>query len=1760
MTNSYRIRTQVGVDKAVNVLLEQDFESLEILSLKILQSQIYTRQCSDYGVVVGRITANNGFGLPNVKVSVFIPLSSEDELDPVISELYPYKTLNDLNDEGYRYNLLPYEPSHDGHTPTGTFPSREDVLVEPPLIEVFDKYYKYTAKTNESGDYMIFGVPVGEQTIHIDVDLSDIGEFSLAPQDLIRLNLATPSQLSGSKFKSSTNLGELPQIKQANRTIEVEPLWGQPEVCYLGITRVDFDLSQEFGIKIEPAAVFMGSILSNEEKGLVKRNCKVNKKTGNFCSLVTGPGEILAVRQTIGLDSGGRPVLERFDLENGGKCIDENGTWMTDVPMNLDFVYTSESGERLVSNDPNIGIPTKAKYRFKVKWEQPPTLSGKIIRGAFLVPNIKEWGWQGDYTQDPTIQEQSFIDGLFSSNCQAPDINFINTPDYLMAKASYAFSLDWNDYGEGTYAYEMIQDAISCRDRFFEMKHSKVYTVSQLITEHKSNASKYQYIGIKDVLNENCEATYNTFPTNDGQKNNDFLYQLFTLILNIFIPILFGIVYFTHILLLVVCTIAKIVGLLKLFVCGVRDAACALADIPIVGFAFRPLCNLLDKLCSPLEELYDSLNERCKNSSLKLPMICYDECEVSNCGKEGESGGDVDVDDLGLGGLTDVIESAGVSALFSNFFDVGRWGCGDDRSIYFAFLVSGGLYDSQNPSLIARAPQPVVVSEDPLTTMFTTSLTYPERFNLFNTKAKYFDTDVSGDNPGGGWNRVKASFNTGMNDSGSTWHADSVVVFMVKDTSGLDFTPGNIFTPVRKSSSQDVNSDLTISTENNQFGNRATTGTTYGNPITDSGGNILYYQIDNQSVNWAKWDGSGNDTTNYTITGTPQNFMKFPIDVEYFQVIKSTTVGEFLANSVNTSDNAGLRDRILTSDMRGEYFTVNGSVVEVYSSDVRVNTEISCFPNFENQKLIFMVRGVDPYSSRTTCAFDLSRLYGTDSDFSTWTTNEEHLVVGEFKLNIPIQNKLRNVRHTIGTNNSLDSYTSNEQYLFFPSYNFLPDSTLYTNFSSSATSLYSKYDAEDVGIYSSSPAILTNNVNGLRIFDANWFSREFYVNANSSNPTVPFCLSSYPYPPFTNPDQAFNYQGTGRNRGYFYREIVEGTGVMLLDASAMQPVFDGGGGWYCNTGTITSYYISERYSPSTTIDFSNNVRIVMRGDRLPTSSNTQDNGDLSFSFMQNQVFTMYPVDDLGYVESNIDDVTLSDESQDSINNVLNNPTISGAGNTLSCDNLIPLRCYKYDEETGAVTIAPENDDCYTNRYIIGDVSFGSGDKVLVNGCYRLVTQPIISLFMDFYLLSEWAARIKLGVAACRGIFGHIFTNNWINGSLFMYPLGNSVRYTGFNDDPPSQPYNCVCSQLVFTDLETNNVFYRSSPYKYPDGFIGKANGWVPSSGSLLNPANIKNLQNPTTIMDLGPRTDYTYQLVLNDEYIGYVMNRLGTTSFQDVSDLLNQFILSRLVSQSIIGLIIQQYGGVISQSAGQAAGGTEITDPVMRMFSRPREKVDGDYAQMLAINSQVGVLGYDADEYFTPNPDGVPSAPQGYVYSNPSSSFYNVFGIFYNSNTQLRDWLSPHRLVVSENSQTSNVCTYQNIPIFTQEVPFYQWDIRENEGFEIGETPNPDSIFGDQKNDWSTDATVFFSSGYQSMDRLNSDYMQPVDGTIYTYHKGYIYNVENGVISAQPPQAGGPNRIVTPSGPYYFYFGLLRGKSAYDRFLVKWIKTDVLEF
>jgi hypothetical protein len=271
------------------------------------------------------------------------------------------------------------------------------------------------------------GVPQGDHTLVMDVDLSDIGEFSLTPQDLIRMGLATEAQVAGNRFRTSTDLNSLPQIINIVKSIEVSPLWGDPELCDIAINRLDFDLRDEANIDIQPTATFMGSIYSTDDAFRVRKNCKPLDNMGNLCQLTTGPGQILAIRQTIYQDADGNPVLEQYQLEQSGNIIDGSGTWLTELPMNLDYYITNEFGDRVISHDPTIGIPTKAKYRFKIKWQQPTTLTQQTRRPYYLLPNVKEYGWSNS-TTDPFLYGGSNKKKLASS---------------------YYFGLAWSGYTDG---------------------------------------------------------------------------------------------------------------------------------------------------------------------------------------------------------------------------------------------------------------------------------------------------------------------------------------------------------------------------------------------------------------------------------------------------------------------------------------------------------------------------------------------------------------------------------------------------------------------------------------------------------------------------------------------------------------------------------------------------------------------------------------------------------------------------------------------------------------------------------------------------------------------------------------------------------------------------------------------------------------------------------------------------------------------------------------------------------------------------------------------------------------------------------------------------------------------------------------------------------------------------------------------------------------------------------------------------------------
>jgi hypothetical protein len=505
MIQKHRISTNIGEDQLVTVELNQDYDFLEILSLKFTQQDVYASVCADYGVVCGRITANNGLGIPNARVSIFIPLSDSDSEDPVISKLYPYTSVDMRNDENYRYNLLPARKQHGGHIPTGTFPDQTEILTREEVLEVYEKYYKYTVRTNDAGDFMIWGVPVGEQNIHVDVDLSDISCFSFRPDDFIRKGAGVDDFKSTYEFKSSSDIDSLPQIVSFDKSLTVYPFWGNQDLCELGISRVDFDLSS-LGIKIEPMAYFIGSVYSDSDNVAVGKGCGPSNRMGEKCSLTTGAATIEAIRFTNKKDTLNRPILEEFDLKED---VDEDGSFVMNLPMNTEYLYTNEFGENEITNDPNKGVPTAACYRFRITMKDTQT-GGRHSKASYLVPNIREYS---NENQD----------------------------------LSYNFSLNWEDYPTGATNNNVIfsnqQGSFYPKDYFFRLTYNKVYTLSSFMGSYFSSngLGTHTYLGIKEIVpkkEDDCESSVVTPPANWGKMNINFAILL-AITINIFERIIY---------------------------------------------------------------------------------------------------------------------------------------------------------------------------------------------------------------------------------------------------------------------------------------------------------------------------------------------------------------------------------------------------------------------------------------------------------------------------------------------------------------------------------------------------------------------------------------------------------------------------------------------------------------------------------------------------------------------------------------------------------------------------------------------------------------------------------------------------------------------------------------------------------------------------------------------------------------------------------------------------------------------------------------------------------------------------------------------------------------------------------------------------------------------------------------------------------------------------------------------------------------------
>jgi hypothetical protein len=156
---------------------------------------------------------------------------------------------------------------------------------------------------------MIFGVPVGEQIIHTDIDLSDIGVLSQKPSDFLSKGYTETMFESASKFKKSTNLDDLAQIFSDNTTVTVYPFWGDSDTGEIAITRKDIRLQYKF----ETSCIFFGSVITDNPNNSISHKCVPDLNIGDASQLMTSSGKIEMIRKV----TGNEDVIEEYSITRG---------------------------------------------------------------------------------------------------------------------------------------------------------------------------------------------------------------------------------------------------------------------------------------------------------------------------------------------------------------------------------------------------------------------------------------------------------------------------------------------------------------------------------------------------------------------------------------------------------------------------------------------------------------------------------------------------------------------------------------------------------------------------------------------------------------------------------------------------------------------------------------------------------------------------------------------------------------------------------------------------------------------------------------------------------------------------------------------------------------------------------------------------------------------------------------------------------------------------------------------------------------------------------------------------------------------------------------------------------------------------------------------------------------------------------------------------------------------------------------------------
>ena len=1510
---------------------------------------------------------------------------------------------------------------------------------------------------------------------------------------------------------------------------------------------------------------------------------------GNLCELAAGPGSILAIRQTINYDADGNPILELFQLEKSGNIIDGNGVWMTELPMNLDYFITNEFGEKVLSNDPTVGIPTKGRYRFKIKWSQSPSLSEQTRRAYFLVPNVKEYGWGNT---DPT------------------DSGGLNEE---RQKSSYYFGLDWSGYTEGFYGTNandialrnnILNSKINCEDTFYQFEFNKVYTVSGFIDQFK-NGAKGRFIGIKEIDSNECASTINKFPVNEGFRNFDLFFFIFSIILQVIQLIGLPLLIIYHFLAFLwnnfaVPILAYLVyELVKAAAAEVSLVAGAIAGSASFGATAGLIIghSLLAILYAAGVVLILAKYKEIiayKFGRIKLPMITYPDCQSCECESETtEPNPDDDTEQSPASGLLSQVSNGSVYIdnlqVYNTSIPNRAWpGVGPDDENYDTYFqmeaimqgqaIGGSLSRPNNPTVFKLNGSKLFTFPN-TAKLLVEGFSIPpgERVNIYNTRKKFFDNV----------NKIKVTFSSPTN--GTKSHFDNTLTVL----SVLELEPGTLLSFVDPKKTKDKNYLYSATTASGGYKVNGINGiiktsaftadvryatsqtqdtvVTYDIPAYPSEcvqsmvisisepGTVTYRTCPGSKVTLL-FTGQTTGTTNpeglispefplitgitnvdcidLTNTGGTaeysavtygvgcQNYI-YPSDIEYYQVLTAITITKTIVNgqpqysvpgstgttgpsfwkTLNANNTLGTFQYVQGSGNEfgyspltyPDYVPIDMGNLSQIPQSVFYNLPTSSFVEYETQKILILQRGVDPYSPLMVNRYGIGRILGYSSeDAVTFTAMT--------RMNIPIQ--------ALPPSNGVSVQKHNNQNnICYSSYFYTPGIVGQT----SPGLNYSAYTTPNFGFYGAlDSSVSTVSTNGLPAGANPLTSTNYVQNISVNGLTGVASKTSNRY-----------YSSSIADNRYDGSEDLSGGAIMAkgdffiyricFNYDCDGPTIFGTcvGDIYCENAIFgvnipTGVYFSPILYPSSTgtseVNMSNLSKIIMRTDRLPSSDYIDDKEILTGSaslLQQNAGFAVYPIGAGGYSFNNptislgADLVTADIEGQLGATNVL---TTLG-----SCEEMVGLACYSGNGTNFGVKLGCQ-----------------AGD-VVESGCYIMVNDPLFSLGQDLKTFAEWGFRFRFFYGLCRGVLSQSFMNNWVNGSLYAFPIQVDTYFNKLNQ--PENPR--FAKSVVYYEEDTKNFYYRSSPYRITGTtsgsgvFIGR-----PVTG-LSAPVNRRNLLFPTTIINLGIKDDFYQEIIFDPSAKGYIMKSLAPTSYSDTSDLVNLFVISRITDETFLRRII-------------ALGDNSL----QQLFSRDgsSRRIDADLAQSMSINSEYGVIPFSPEFY------SVTGAIDDPVQILAGSSDPTM-AVFFSSTTQdlqNKDFLTPG-VIDFRPSNNANAITYP-YGIKSQEVPFYQWRIKD--------TPTA-GVFGDQGNNWATNVTDIFSRRYQSLDRraiIKPSYMIP---SIYSisdlFARGYLFNgtattVNNFTYVANAGNWKVPSQQFLVGAPNHFYFGLIKGETALDKF------------